>query len=438
MSTDSDLPRRRHQLGKQHKLSSPSSREAPVNKLVVKIADPLLMREINKYHVLETIRCFGKISRVEISERTLLSGTTVSAITAALIDEGLIEAIHTAPASEGQRGRPRVLLDLIPTAAYVVGIRISESLTTATIADFKGETVASLQLPIRIARQTPEVIVDLIEDAVRECIAKSGIDAAAVKGIGIGVPGIVDPRSGHSHASSVFGERQMPIAPLLEKRMGMPVKIEKPAHLVALAESWFGYAQRNRSFAVVTVDQTAGLGIWHEDDLLRGASALGPAFGHIKVGSDDRSCECGQKGCLNAYVSAAALREAAREVLPPALFATALAGSNFVATLAETAQRGNAAAAALLERQGEMLGIGVSHIINLFNPEKVIIAIENVSFRELIAPALRAAAERNSFRPHFATTELIFHTLDDQLWARGAAALMLRDIYRAPWNTSIG
>ena len=311
--------------------------------LVVKIADPLLMREINKYHVLETIRCFGRISRVEISERTLLSGTTVSAITAALIDEGLIEAIHTGPVPEGQRGRPRVLLDLIPKAAYVVGIRISEALTTTTIANFKGETVASTQLPIRLARQTADVIVDLIEDAVRECIAKSGIDAKALKGIGIGVPGIVDPRSGQSHASSVFGEREMPIAPLLEKRMGMPVKIEKPAHLVALAESWFGYAQRNRSFAVVTVDQTAGLGLWYEDDLLRGASTLGPAFGHIKVGKDERPCECGQKGCLNAYVSAVALREEARSVLAPEFLATAIAGNNFIAALSDAANRGNAA-----------------------------------------------------------------------------------------------
>ena len=74
-------------------------------------------------------------------------------------------------------------------------------------SDLGPATGSVLQLPIRIARQTPEVIVDLIEDAVRECIAKSGIDAAAVKGIGIGVPGIVDPRSGQSHASSVFGER---------------------------------------------------------------------------------------------------------------------------------------------------------------------------------------------------------------------------------------
>jgi transcriptional regulator of PTS gene len=252
------------------------------------------------------------------------------------------------------------------------------------------------------------------------------------------VPGIVDPRSGQSHASSVFGEREMPIAPLLEKRMGMPVKIEKPAHLVALAESWFGYAQRNRSFAVVTVDQTAGLGLWHEDDLLRGASALGPAFGHIKVGNDERRCECGQKGCLNAYVSAVALREEAASVLSAEFFATATAGNNFIGALADAANRGNAEAMALLKRQGEMLGIGVSHIVNLFNPEKVIVAIENVAFREIIAPSLCAAAERNSFKAHFAATELIFHTLDDQLWARGAAALMLRDIYRTPWNTSYG
>ena len=105
----------RASINEQHKLSAahPARRGDRVSHLVVKIADPLLMREINKYHVLETIRCFGRISRVEISERTLLSGTTVSAITAALIDEGLIEAIHTGPVPEGQRGRPRVLLDLI-------------------------------------------------------------------------------------------------------------------------------------------------------------------------------------------------------------------------------------------------------------------------------------------------------------------------------------
>ena len=404
--------------------------------MVVKIADPLLMREINKYHVLETIRCYGEISRVEISERTLLSGTTVSAITAALIDEGLIEAIHTAPATEVQRGRPRVLLSLIATAAYVVGIKISETLTTINLANFKGEAVANVQLPIRIARQDADVIADLIEDAIRECIQKSGVDRTRIKGIGIGVPGIVDPRSGRSHASSVFGERELPLARLLEERMALPVRIEKPAHLVALAESWFGYAQQINTFAVITLDQTAGLGLWIKDDLHRGASGLGPAFGHIKVGSDGRPCECGQFDCLNAYVSIQAMTENAKRTLEPSFFEGAMTGTHFVEAVAQRAKAGDNAAMSLIAEQGEKLGRGVSHVINLFNPEKVILAIENATLRDLIAAPLKASAEANSFRQHYDATKIIFHTLDEQLWARGAAALMLRDVYSAPWTAA--
>ena len=83
-----------------------------------------------------------------------------------------------------------------------------------------------------------------------------------------------------------------------------------------------------------------------------------------------------------------------------------------------------------------MLGRGVSHVINLINPEKVILAIENPTFRDLIALPLKASAERNSFRQHYAATTIIFHTLDEQLWARGAAALMLKDVYSAPWTAA--
>jgi len=402
--------------------------------LAVKIADPLLMREINKYHVLETIRCHGQISRVEISERTLLSGTTVSAITGALIDEGLIEAIHTPVNADSQRGRPRVLLGLVPHAAYVLGIKISETQTTLTLVDFRGEVISSLQLPIRMARQPAEVIVDLLEDAMGECVAQSGVDRSRIRGIGIGVPGLVDPRSGKSYSSSIFGEREMPIGALLSERTGLPVKLEKPANLLALAESWFGYAQSEKSFAVVVLDQTASLGLWLDADLHRGASTLGPTFGHIKVSADGALCDCGQKGCLNAYVSDAAIRHAAASALGSQFIETAQARADILMALAAATDAGDERAQALIARQGEKLGAGIAHVINLINPEKLIIALESARYCELLAPWVKAAAAANSFRAHFAATELIFHTLDDQVWARGAAALMLRDIYSAPWT----
>jgi len=404
--------------------------------LVVKIADPLLMREINKFHVLETIRHHGQISRVEISERTLLSGTTVSAITGALIEEGLIHAIHTAANGETQRGRPRVLLGLVPDAAYVLGIKISEAMTTVTLVDFSGEQVSSAQLPIRMARQPVEVIADLIEDALDDCVNKSGVDRSRIKGIGIGIPGLVDPRSGRSYSSSVFGEREIPIGSVLGERTGLPVRLEKPANLLALAESWFGHAQKEKSFAVVTLDQTVSLGLWLDADLHRGASTLGPTFGHIKVGGDGAPCDCGQENCLNAYVSLGALRREAGARLGADFLGSPQAKTDLLGALAAAADAGKAEATALIEDQGRKLGLGISHIINLINPEKIILVLEARRYGELMEPALRAAVAANSFRAHLAATKIILHEMDDQLWARGAAALMLRDVYSAPWTST--
>lgn len=403
--------------------------------MAVKIADPLLMREINKYHVLETIREHGQISRVEISERTLLSGTTVSAITGALIEEGLIATTHSQGTAEAQRGRPRVLLSLVGDAAYVLGIKISEAMTTVMLVDFRGEVIEEVQLPARLARQPVEVIVDLIEDVANDCIAKAGVGRAKIRGIGIGVPGIVDPRSGKSYASSVFGEREIPIGTLLAERMGLPVKLEKPANLVAMAEHWFGAARHDKSFAVVVLDQTASLALWLDEDLHRGASALGPAFGHIKVGHDGRRCECGQEDCLNAYVGLSAVRRRVEEIMG-AEWLEKPGHQDLREALADAAAAGDNRARELLEQQAERLGLALAHVVNLINPGKIILALDAPHFGEAIVPTLSASAAANSFKAHFAATRIIAHALDDQLWARGAAALMLRDIYSAPWTTS--
>ena len=220
-----------------------------------------------------------------------------------------------------------------------------KSLTTTTIANFKGETVASSQLPIRLASQTPDVIVDLIEDAVRECIAKSGIDAVGGEGHRHRRAGHRRSRSGQSHASSVFGEREMPIAPLLEKRMGMPVKIEKPAHLVALGRELVRLCPAQP--LVRRCHRRPDRRPW---PLVRGRSVAGCQRARPRLrphqgrqgrqavrmrpeGLPQRLC-FGRRRCAKTRAS----------VLPPAFFATALAGNNFVAALSDAANRGNAPA----------------------------------------------------------------------------------------------
>lgn len=400
--------------------------------MAVKIADPLLMREINKYHVLETIRCNSRISRVEISERTLLSGTTVSAITGALIEEGLVQAIHVKRPEDGKRGRPRVLLDLIPDAAHVIGVKISSEQITTTIANFKGEAVYSMQMPVQVASRSTDAIVDVIENSIHVCVAAHGIDRSKIQGIGIGVPNRFDLISGQKHSNSIFADDKFPLARLLEDRLKLRTRMARPADLVALAESWFGYAQNNHSFAAITIDQAVGLALWIDDDLHKGATALGSAFGHIKTGQEARHCSCGQRDCLDSYmaVDIAKLREKLTE--------TAQSGhhksDNALSGLITLAATDDAWALEQIELQGKMLGVGVSHIINLMNPEKIVMVTEDSRYENLISESFHESVRGNSFSAHFEATEIIFHTINEQLWARGAAALMLRDIYSAPWN----
>ena len=140
----------------------------------MKTADPELMRAINRFHVMDAIRRFGPVSRVEISQLTELSSTTVSAITAALLDDRLIIPLQLGAVRDAGRGRPRVMLKLNPDAAHVVGVKLAHDQITVGVTNFCGDILRSLALPIRIDRQTASVIGDLVEDGVRRCVERLG------------------------------------------------------------------------------------------------------------------------------------------------------------------------------------------------------------------------------------------------------------------------
>src|SRR5580704_15191660 len=133
----------------------------------MKTADPELMRAINRFHVLDAIRRNGSISRTEICAATELSSTTVSAITASLLEDGLIVTHAIGSIRAAQRGRPRVMLELNPDAARVVGVRLGPRRIVCVVTDFQGDVLADLAIPVRVERQTSVVIADLVEDGVR-------------------------------------------------------------------------------------------------------------------------------------------------------------------------------------------------------------------------------------------------------------------------------
>ena len=197
----------------------------------MKTADPELMRAINRFHVMDAVRRFGPIARVEISTRTDLSPTTVSAITAALIEDGLIVPRQMGDLRDAARGRPRVLLELNPEAAQVVGVKLAPDRITVVLTNFRADVLAQLALPIRLDRQSAAVVADLVEDGIRQCVADAGRHLADVRGICVGLPGVVEQGAGICRQSPVFTERNVPFAAELRRRLGRPVSKIGRAHV---------------------------------------------------------------------------------------------------------------------------------------------------------------------------------------------------------------
>ena len=408
----------------------------------MKTADPELMRAINRFHVMDAIRRCGPIARVEISERTELSPTTVSAITAALLDDGLIvprsvAAVRDAASEatrDAVRGRPRVMLELNPEAAFVVGVKLAPDQITVATTNFRADVLKTLALPIRIDRQPVSVIADLVEDGVRRCIADADLAVEKISGVCVGLPGVVERDAGLCRQSPIFRERDVPFAAELKSRLKIEATVDSDVNLVTLAEHWFGVGRGLDNFILVSVEHTVGLGVIHNGELFRGANGIGPDLGDLAVrppapgGNGD-----GVTRLADVASEAAILDEVAAIVdgggEPPR-------DGRAMARAIDLAENGDQRVLGVLTMAGEALGFAIANLIALFAPPKVILAGAALAGGELILSPLRATVAALTPANLTDVAEIVVHQWGDDMWARGAAAMTLRDLYGAPWKTS--
>ncbi|MCX5494797.1 ROK family transcriptional regulator [Kaistia dalseonensis] len=399
----------------------------------MKTADPELMRAINRFHVMDAIRRFGPIARVEISDRTELSATTVSAITAALLDDGLIITHQLGGIRDAARGRPRVMLELNPAAAYVVGVKLAPDQITIATTNFRADVLSSLMLPIRLQRQPVSVIADLVEDGIRRCITDAGLTMDQISGVCIGLPGVVERVAGICRASPIFGENDVPFAAELTARLGGVVAtIDSDVNLVTLAEHWFGQARGLDDFLVISVELGLGLGIMHNGELFRGANGLSPDLGDLMV----RPPSGNGSARLASVASETSILAEARACLTGTEHEHAFRLGRGMEKVVELATTREPHIMALLEHAGEALGFAIANLITLFAPPKVILAGATLAAGDaLVEPLRRTVGEL--LPPSLAdVADIVVHHWSDDIWARGAAAMTLRDLYGAPWNTT--
>ncbi len=399
----------------------------------MKTADPELMRAINRFHVMDAIRRFGPIARVEICDRTELSATTVSAITGALLDDGLIITHQLGGIRDVARGRPRVLLDLNPDAARVVGVRIAPDRITIATTNFRADVLSNLTLPVRAGRHSAAVVADLVEDGIRRSVADAGLEMSQICGVCVGLPGVVERGAGICRASPLFSERDIPFAAKLTRRLdGVAATIDSDVNLVTLAEHWFGRARGLDDFLVVSVDLGLGLGILHQGELFRGANGLGPDLGDLLVKPPNGNGLVR----LAAIASEESILAEARTALAGTLHEQAFRLGRGLEKVLERADAGDPAITGLLRAAGEALGFAIANLVVLFAPPKVILAGPIFAAGDALVGPLRETVAA-LLPPSLAdVADLAVHEWNDDIWARGAAAMTLRDLYGAPWGTT--
>lgn len=408
----------------------------PADGSAMKTADPELMRAINRFLVMDAIRRSGTISRVEISERTELSPTTVSAITAALLEDGLIIPRQVAPAPDQVRGRPRIMLELNPAAASVCGAKLAPNKITIAVTNFQADVLSTVSIPIRVDRQPATVILDLVEDGVRSCIEAAGLQVEDINSLCLGVPGIVERASGICRYSPIFSERDLKLGLDLQGRLKVPTTVESDVNLITLAEQWFGHGRDLSDFLVVSIEHTIGLGIIHGGELFRGANGLSPDLGDLIVSPNSSIGNGSRPGRLSGIASTTAILSAAADLAHGTPQEKLLRGTRGIEHAVSLAQAGNGGISRIFEEAGRALGIAIANLITLFAPPKVILAGAALQAGDLLLKPLRDAVQAATPETISGVAEIVVHESSDDTWARGAAALTLRDLYGAPWGTT--
>ncbi|NEB02664.1 ROK family transcriptional regulator [Streptomyces sp. SID13726] len=338
------------------------------------------LRRANRTAVLQRLYFDGPLSRFELGPVTGLSSGSVSNVVADLVADGLVEE---AGSVDSDGGRPRTLLRVAPDSGHMIGVDVGETRVRIELFDLTLTELARAERPLTGRRYDVDVIVEHIRDGIAEVLAAAGTAPERLLGVGIGVPGIVEhtPHSGAVVHGQTIGWDAIPLEALLRTGSPLPESaryfIDNGAKTLGQAEMWFGGGRGAHNAVVVLFG--SGVGACLVTPEVEHGRAV--EWGHLTVRVRGRRCRCGALGCLEAYAGAESLLDRWREEggRPPegadeetALTAMLAAAYPDEDTAADDASA-DPVALAVLEETAEYLGAGLSDLINLFQPERIIV-----------------------------------------------------------------
>jgi len=374
------------------------------------------IRQVNRARLFHALREHPGSSQTELQRITGLDKATMSMVAAQLLEEGLIQ--RGEPACVGRVGRPETALSISPAAGIFVGARLEPRKISLLTTDLAGSALH--RLDISGSTSIHQAIGHFHEGLAR--IVQASGPGLVVRGIGVGVPALMD-RAGGLVLAPNLGWQSLPIRPMLQEGLDAPVYLDNDANAAAIAERLFGVCRGCETFVYLSCHSGIGAGLFLEGRLYRGASGFSGEIGHVTVVPGGRTCGCGKQGCLETYVS------------EEGILRTLAERGRWFEDLVEVAQAASLRDGPVLEALelvGQRLGLALAGLVNLLNPEMVVLGGTLANVFEYLKGGLHRTLDANVMAPQRDALRVMLSPLGAEVVPMGGIALAMDGFLAAP------
>lgn len=384
------------------------------------------IKQSNRATVLNFIRRHGPVSRSEIARDVELSPTTASAAVSDLIDGGLVREIGEGVSTGGRRP---ILLEINPKGGTVISVDVSGTykgrVMRAAALDLKSDILTEIMRQQEIDGN--EAMLAAIAGIIRELMASPDVDVGDAVAIGVSVPGLVDSDGGELVFANI-NVSKLALGPALVEEFQAPVFVQNSEDAAALGEYRFGEGCGCRSLLYLSVGAGTGVGfVDHGHIYPRGRTSAGE-IGHMILDSDGPLCRCGNRGCLSALVSSEALVDGVRSALAEAPEADAFSLSLHsldVQQIMRAAEAGQPDCVEAVTAAAEWVGVAVANLINLLNPEVIVLGGEMFEGGDYFYGLVQRIARQRALKDYVPGVRLLQSTLGRRAGLQGVAILAL-------------
>ncbi|SHE84446.1 glucokinase [Caldanaerobius fijiensis DSM 17918] len=315
---------------------------------------------------------------------------------------------------------------------YIVGVDLGGTKLSTVIINKSGEILARANVPTD-AQKGPDAVIQKIKDTIHQVMDEVGATVDDLEGIGIGSPGPLDAETGViKFTPNLPGWINIPLKDKVQEEFNVPIKVDNDANAAAVGEGTFGAGKGVKNFVYITVSTGIGGGAFIEGKLFHGENSNGAELGHTTIDMHGPQCGCGNYGCWEALASGTAFTKFAIDGLKhgrrKSLILDMVNGDleKIDAKIVfDAARKGDEYALEMVEREAELLGVGISNIINNFNPRRIIIGGGMSNDLDMMYDRIMKEIDKRALKANAEVVEIVRAKLGKDAGVLGAAALIL-------------